>query len=337
MTAFSAWLFRRWTTGRSHAVRAPSLLLTLTVLGMSLAGSPPPATAHEASMAVMALREVGPGYYVGQWMLEPTDPSLKPIFPSHCEWALPELNCGQRGLSGRLSFEGLGSRQSAVMIRVLPRSGPPEAYTLTAAHPVVTLARDGEGGLTALLDLADTYVKLGIDHILRGVDHLLFVLGLIWLVRGRWMLVHTITAFTVAHSLSLAAATFGWVGVPERPLNATIALSIVFIGVEIVKLQRGQVGLSARYPWVVAFAFGLLHGLGFATALTTLGIPQSTLPLALLFFNLGVEIGQLAFVFVVLALMWAHRQVQATLPRWGTLLPAYAIGSVAAFWFLVRI
>lgn len=166
---------------------------------------------------------------------------------------------------------------------------------------------------------------------------MLFVLGLIWLVRDRWMLVRTITAFTVAHSLSLAAATFGWVGVPERPLNATIALSIVFVGVEIVKLQRGQVGLAARYPWVVAFAFGLLHGLGFATALTTLGIPQTTLPFALLFFNIGVEIGQLAFVFVVLALIWAHHRVEATLPRWGAVLPAYAIGSIAAFWFLVRV
>ena len=113
-------------------------------------------------------------------------------------------------------------------------------------------------------------------------------------------------------------------------------MSIVFVGVEIVKLQRGQVGLTARYPWVVAFAFGLLHGLGFATALTTLGIPQATLPIALLFFNVGVEIGQLAFVFVVLALIWAHRQAEATLPRWGAALPAYAIGSVAAFWFLAR-
>src|SRR5215471_4675292 len=156
--------------------------------------------------------------------------------------------------------------------------------------------------------------------------------GVIWRCGRGWMLVHTITAFTVGHSLSLAAATFGWVGVPERPLNAAIALSIVFVGVEIVKLQRGQIGLTARYPWVVAFAFGLLHGLGFATALTTLGIPQTTLPFALLFFNIGVELGQLAFVFVVLALMWAHRRMQATLPRWGDALPAYGIGSIAAFW-----
>jgi hypothetical protein len=199
------------------------------------------------------------------------------------------------------------------------------------------VSRDPGRDPAVWLDLADTYVNLGIDHILRGIDHLLFVLGLIWLVGRGWMLVHTITAFTVGHSLSLASATFGWVGVPERPLNAAIALSIVFVGVEIVKLQRGQVGLTARYPWVVAFAFGLLHGLGFATALTTLGIPQATLPIALLFFNVGVEIGQLLFVFVVLGLIWAHRQAEAVLPRWGAVLPAYAIGSVAAFWFLSRI
>jgi hypothetical protein len=208
---------------------------------------------------------------------------------------------------------------------------------VSAANPVVTVARDPGSDLTAWLDLANTYTNLGIDHILRGIDHLLFVLGLIWLVRGAWMLVHTITAFTIGHSLSLAAATFGWVGVPERPLNAAIALSIVFVGVEIVKLQRGHVGLTARFPWVVAFSFGLLHGLGFATALTSLGIPALVLPIALLFFNVGVEIGQIAFVLVVLALIWAHARVEATLPRWGETLPAYVIGSVASFWFLSRI
>jgi hypothetical protein len=316
--------------GGSHLLLALTLLLGALVM-------PPPAAAHEASMAVISLREIAPGRYIGQWSMPPTDQSLQPIFPSHCKWNAPELNCGERGFVGRLSFMGLGSKQSVATIRVLPREGPLQAYTVSAAHPVVTVARDPGRDLAAWLDLAETYVNLGIDHILRGVDHLLFVLGLIWLVRGSWMLVRTITAFTIGHSLSLAAATFGWVGVPERPLNAAIALSIVFVGVEIVKLQRGQVGLTARYPWVVAFAFGLLHGLGFATALTTLGIPQATLPFALLFFNVGVEIGQLAFVAVVLALIWAHRQAQATLPRWGAALPAYAIGSVAAFWFLARV
>jgi hypothetical protein len=313
------------------------MLLALAILLSALVMPARSASAHEASMAVMTLREIAPGRYIGQWTMPPTDQSLLPIFPPHCRWSAPELNCGERGFVGRLSFMGLGSKQSVATIRVLPRDGPLQAYTVSAAHPIVTVARDPGKDLAAWLDLADTYVNLGIDHILRGIDHLLFVLGLIWLVRGGWMLVRTITAFTIGHSLSLAAATFGWVGVPERPLNAAIALSIVVVGVEIVKLQRGQVGLTARFPWVVAFAFGLLHGLGFATALTTLGIPQATLPIALLFFNVGVEIGQLAFVAVVLALIWAHRQAQATLPRWGAALPAYAIGSVAAFWFLARV
>ena len=329
-------LLARWSAHDLNK-RLAAVPLAAVMLAVSLLGSVPPAAGHEASMAVMVLREFGTGRYVGQWTMPPADERLRPIFPEHCEWTPPELNCGERGLTGRLSFMGLGSKQSVAMIRVFPKDGAAQAYTVSVANPIVTVARDPGRDLNAWLELADTYVNLGIDHILRGIDHLLFVLGLIWLVRSPWMLVRTITAFTVAHSLSLAAATFGWVGVPERPLNAAIALSIVFVGVEIVKLQRGQIGLTARYPWIVAFGFGLLHGLGFATALTTLGIPPTALPIALLFFNIGVEIGQLAFVAVVLALMWAHRQMQATLPRWGAVLPAYAIGSVAAFWFLVRI
>ncbi|MEP9356901.1 HupE/UreJ family protein [Xanthobacter sp. KR7-65] len=309
----------------------------LGALLLVLCGLAQAARAHEATMAVLTLREIAPGRFIGQWTMPPTDPTLQPIFPPHCRWEAPELICGERGLVGRLSFMGLGSKQSVATIRVLPHDGPMEAYTVSAAKPFATAARNPGTDLVVWRELAETYVNLGIDHILRGIDHLLFVLGLIWLVRGGWKLVKTITAFTVGHSLSLAAATFGWVGVPERPLNAAIALSIVFVGVEIVKLQRGEEGLTARYPWTVAFAFGLLHGLGFASALTSLGIPQATLPIALLFFNVGVEIGQLMFVMVVLALLWAHRQAQALLPRWGAAIPAYVIGSVASFWFLTRI
>lgn len=318
------------------AARRRGLLALIALLGIWLMPAWP-ASAHEASMAAMTLQEIAPGRYLGQWTMPPTDPTLAPIFPSHCEWNAPELNCGPRGLAGRLSFMGLGSKQSVAMIRIIPKDGERQTYTVSVAHPVVTVARDPGTDITVWLDLAETYINLGIDHILRGIDHLLFVLGLIWLSRGGWSLVHTITAFTIGHSLSLAAATFGLVGVPERPLNAAIALSIIFVGVEIVKLQRGEIGLTARYPWIVAFAFGLLHGLGFATALTTIGISKTTLPIALLFFNVGVEIGQLAFVAVVLALIWAHRRTEASLPRWGHALPAYVIGSVAAFWFLVRI
>jgi hypothetical protein len=296
-----------------------------------------PLHAHEPSIAVMDLRQMGTvGHYLGEWTLPPVDETLKPIFPEQCTWMPPELDCGDLGLVGKISFEGLGSKQSATMIRVIPKEGPIQAYTLSAAHPVANLAREPGRDLGAWLELADTYTNLGVDHILLGIDHLMFVLGLIWLVRGVRMLVKTITSFTVAHSLSLAAATFGWVGVPEKPLNAAIALSIVFVGVEIVKLRRGEIGLTARQPWVVAFAFGLLHGLGFATALTNLGLPKAVLPFALLFFNVGVEIGQLAFVFVVLALIWSHRRVEAMLPRWAAAMPAYIIGSVATYWFLSR-
>jgi hypothetical protein len=296
-----------------------------------------PVTAHEPTIAVLELQDQGKGHYLGNWTLPPVDMNLKPIFPPQCNWTPPELNCGERGLVGRLSFEGLGSKQSATMIRVVSRSGEVQAYTVSAGNPFVTVATNPGTNLAVWLELANTYITLGIDHILLGIDHLLFVLGLIWLVRGRWMLVKTITSFTVAHSMSLAAATFGWVGVPTAPLNAAIALSIVFVGVEIVKLNRGEIGLTARYPWVVAFSFGLLHGLGFATALTTLGIPGATLPIALLFFNVGVEIGQLAFVMLVLCLTWAHRRAHATLPQWSASVPAYTIGTVATFWFLSRL
>jgi len=171
-----------------------------------------------------------------------------------------------------------------------------------------------------------------------GADHLLFVLGLIWIVRGGWRLAKTITAFTIGHSIALAAAAFGIIGIPERPLNACIALSIVFVAVEMVKELRGTGGLTAKYPWIVAGAFGVVHGIGFAGALAGLGLERRLLPPALLFFNVGVEIGQLAFVFLVLGLIWAHRRLNAVLPgRWASLVPAYAIGSVSAFWFIGRL
>lgn len=312
-----------------------ALSLLLVIAGVALPVIP--ARAHEATMAVITLREIAPGRFLGQWDMPPVDMMSQPIFPPHCTWSPPELDCGARGLVGVLSFQGLGANQSVATIRVEPHGGPMEVYTVTAAKPTTMAGRSPGLNLTVWQELADTYINLGIDHILRGIDHLLFVLGLIWLVKGGWKLVKTITAFTVGHSISLAAATFGLVGVAEKPLNAAIALSIVFVGVEIVKLQRGEEGLTVRYPWVVAFSFGLLHGLGFATALTNLGIPQVTLPIALLFFNVGVEIGQLLFVLLVLSLLWAHRQAQALLPRWGAAIPAYVIGSVASYWFLLRV
>jgi hypothetical protein len=226
---------------------------------------------------------------------------------------------------------------SAALIKIVPFNGEPRSYTLSAANPVVTLLGTDAPTLDTWIELARIYVNLGIDHILLGADHLLFVLGLIWIVDGGWRLVKTITAFTIGHSASLAATAFGLIGVPELPLNACIALSIVFVGVEIIKQQRGETGLTARYPWAVAFSFGLVHGIGFASALAGLGLERRLLPPALLFFNVGVEIGQIAFVLLVLALIAAHRRLGALLPRWGDALPAYAIGSVSMFWFFGRL
>lgn len=181
------------------------------------------------------------------------------------------------------------------------------------------------------------YGRLGVEHILFGFDHLLFVLGLILLVRDVRPLVRTITAFTLAHSITLGLATLGVVRVPPAPVEAVIALSIVFLAAELVRQGRGERGLAAERPWVVAFAFGLLHGLGFAGALSDIGLPPGDVPAALLLFNVGVEIGQLAFVVAALAFIRAARSLPASAWRRIEVIPPYAIGSIAAFWVLQRI
>jgi len=298
-----------------------------------------PAAAHEPSLGVLEFREVRPGSYVGGWTLEPTIGAARVQLhlPPQCRYQPPSLDCGTQGLVGRITIDNLGANMSAVLIRLVPMGGEPRSYTITTASPVVSILGTGTPTWQNWVEVGFTYVNIGIDHILLGVDHLLFVLGLIWIVQGGWRLAKTITAFTVGHSASLAAAAYGVLGVPERPLNACIALSIVFVGVEIVNLQRGKVGLTARYPWVVAFGFGLVHGIGFASALSALGIERSLLFPALLSFNVGVEIGQLAFVLLVVLLIWSHRRLGAVLQRGGQALPGYAIGTVAAFWFIGRI
>jgi hydrogenase/urease accessory protein HupE len=175
-----------------------------------------------------------------------------------------------------------------------------------------------------------------VQHILLGVDHLLFVLGLLLIVESRRMLVKTITAFTVAHSLTLAIATLGYASAPVLPLNAAIALSILFLGPEIVRARRGGTSLTIRHPWVVAFAFGLLHGFGFATGLRELGLPRGEIPLALLLFNVGVELGQLGFVALVILLERSFRTLEIAWPRPVRALPVYTVGILGAFWFLQR-
>ena len=186
-------------------------------------------------------------------------------------------------------------------------------------------------------EVTGTYVVEGIRHILFGSDHLLFVLGLLLIVGSGWMLVKTITAFTVAHSITLAVATLGYAEAPAPPLNVAIALSILFLGPEIVRVWRGETSFTIRHPWVVAFAFGLLHGFGFASGLTSMGLPKAEIPLALLLFNIGVELGQIAFVVLVVLLERAFRVLAIRWPRWVEALPGYAVGSLGAYWTIQRV
>jgi hypothetical protein len=306
----------------------------LVLLFVLLSGSTA-ALAHDTPIALLQLREIQPGTFIERWTYSSATNLETPtaLYPDHCRVETPKILCGEPGLQGEMTIERLGERYSAAVVRLSLLDGHKASFTLTAAQPSVNLAA---GGALPVSQIVAAYIPLGFEHIMLGIDHLLFVLGLMLLVSSRWMLVKTITAFTIAHSITLAAATFGWLGVPETAVNACIALSIVFVAVEVLKLRRGEPGWSARYPWAVAFGFGLLHGFGFAGALTGIGLPESVLPFALLFFNIGVEIGQLAFVLIVIGLQWSHRQLRAELPPWGETVAVYAMGAMATFWFLDR-
>jgi len=237
------------------------------------------------------------------------------------------------GLAGRtISFDGAAASRIDILVRVVRADGSEQLGRLLPGSDGFAVT-----ALPGRFEVVCTYTLLGIEHILTGFDHLLFVLALVMLVTGVRRLLATITAFTIAHSITLALATLGVIHVPGPPVEATIALSIVFVANEIIARQRGREGLAARQPWLVAFSFGLLHGLGFAGALAEVGLPANAIPLALLFFNVGVEIGQLLFVAAVLATTaLVHRLVRPS-PLWTTLLPAYAIGGLASYWVFERL
>jgi hydrogenase/urease accessory protein HupE len=237
------------------------------------------------------------------------------------------------GLNGReISIEGLKESSAEVLVRIESADGRAQVTRLLPSRPSFTVAL-----AAGTLAVAQTYALLGIEHILLGLDHLLFVFALLVIVRGGRRIVLTITAFTLAHSITLAAATFGWLSLPPPPVEAVIALSIAFLAREIVVGWRGHESLTARKPWLVAFVFGLLHGLGFAGALAEIGLPERAIPLALLCFNVGVEMGQLLFVTAVLGLAVALKR---WLVRWRPALkwlPPYAIGAVASYWLIARV
>jgi hydrogenase/urease accessory protein HupE len=237
------------------------------------------------------------------------------------------------GLVGQtIHVDGIQGGATDVIVRLERLDGTSQTERLLPERPqFVVTASAGTG------EVAWSYLRLGFEHILGGLDHLLFVLALLLIVRGNLRIFATITAFTVAHSLTLVAATLGVVQVPGPPVEAMIALSIVFVAAEVVRGLQGQPGLTARAPWLVAFSFGLLHGFGFAGALAEVGLPQNAIPVALLMFNVGVELGQLAFVVAVLAAVATLARLRISWPRWSHYAPAYAIGAVAMVWTIERV
>jgi hydrogenase/urease accessory protein HupE len=232
---------------------------------------------------------------------------------------------------GVIGIDGLQATMTDVLLRIQYLDGSTEIARLKPDQPSVTVA-----GAQTVWQVAWTYFVLGVDHILGGIDHLTFVLALILLIDNRWMLLKTVTAFTVAHSMTLAGAALGLISLPQLPVEAVIALSIAFVARELVLTRQGEPRLSARMPWLVAFAFGLLHGFGFAGALKETGLPQTDVPVALLTFNLGVEAGQLLFVAAVLVVMLGARRLLPAVAQ-ARRLVAYGIGTVAMFWLITRL
>ncbi|MEM8574483.1 MAG: HupE/UreJ family protein [Pseudomonadota bacterium] len=242
------------------------------------------------------------------------------------------VRCPEGLANQEVSIDGLPGTFTDVVVRVESEDGAIQATRLTPDSPSFTVA-----AAPTWLDTARTYFLLGVEHILLGIDHLLFVLALLLLVRDVWMLVKVITAFTVAHSITLALTALGWAQIPPAPVEAVIALSIMFVAAEILRQTGPETGFTKRAPWLVAFAFGLLHGLGFGGALKEIGLPQSDVPLALLTFNLGVEAGQLLFVFAVLGAGAVVRKLVSFERPWLRTAVGYGIGSLAAVWFVQRV
>ena len=331
------WVAHRMSQGASVCWRMTWRLASrwLAFLLLTLGGSA--VMAHEMSMAELDMREISTGQFIWNWGQsgtgEPIANDLRPVWPPGCVANAAELalKCPPAGMVGTLSVDGVGKRYSAALVRILWLDGPQRVYTLTTAQPRVYLyggADDSRGGR----DIAVAYSVLGVEHILSGIDHLLFVFGLLFLVGFNRRLVGTITAFTVAHSLTLASSVVGWLTLRPAPVEAAIALSIVLVASEAL---NPRATLARRVPALVAFVFGLVHGLGFAGALKDIGLPESHLPLALLTFNLGVEAGQLLAVGAAWGLTrWLGRFGWFQRARTPAL---YGIGALAAYWSWLRI
>lgn len=306
--------------------------------------------AHESRPAYLEVNETQSAVFDVLWRRPAIGDrvlSMQPVFPQHCEQAgqrarYPQpgamterwlVDCGAAGLVGyEIGIKGLQTTLTDVLVRVSFSDDVTHTQVLRPNLTSFTV----EGAPSKWAVSAD-YFRLGVEHILGGIDHLLFVLALLLIVDGTRRLIATITAFTIAHSLTLAAATLGWVHVPQQPVEAVIALSILFVAGEILHVQQGRPGVTRRWPWVVAFTFGLLHGFGFAGALTEVGLPQKEIPLALLTFNIGVEAGQILFVLAVIALLHVFKRFASRPVRWAMPAAAYGIGGMSAYWVIDRV
>ena len=305
--------------------------------------------AHEVRPAYLELRELQSGEFAVLWktpMRGDMRLALTPTFSGSISKVSPVSGRASGGaaiqswtirtsepLRGQvLGIEGLEATMTDALVRIEFADGTSWLQRLKPQQASATIPLS-----QSTASVAWEYLVLGVEHILLGIDHLLFVLALLLIVVGWKRLLGTVTAFTLAHSCTLAAATLGLVQVPGPPVEAVIALSIVFVAAEIIRGRHGRVGLTARAPWVVAFAFGLLHGFGFAGALDEVGLPQGHIPMALLFFNVGVEVGQLIFIAVVLGVTAFLRHLPRRLPRGFQLVPPYAIGSLGMFWVFERV
>lgn len=325
------------------------LIIFLVMLSGSLF-YPIVSVAHESQPATLELRQVAGDRYEVIWRA--------PIYfgrPHPARLQLPDkwkdvveptarllpdsqvfrrvVTIGDKGTEGNIiRFPGLERTTTDVFVRLNRLDGSTMTAVVRPTRPFAQLRGERTWYVTA-----GEYIALGFHHILQGVDHLLFVLGLLLMVKGRMVLLKTVTAFTVAHSITLGIATLGYASVPLPPLNAAIALSILFLGPEIVRSWRGETSLTIRYPWVVAFLFGLLHGFGFASGLSTTGMPKVEIPLALLFFNVGVELGQLGFVALTFILLRTLQKLEFCWPKWAEVVPGYMVGSLGVSWTIQRV
>jgi len=304
--------------------------------------------AHEIRPAYLQIVQTSETSYNVFWKVPSMGdgvPKISPVFPHF--FSMEILNSpnqipgsviysykisSEELLQGKiLTIDGLNKTLIDVLVNITYLNGEKVTFMLQPNKDSGVIP-----GKSSTYDVIKTYSKLGVEHILLGIDHLLFVLALIIITSGKWRILKTITAFTLAHSITLSLAALGYVNFPTPPVEAVIALSIVFLAVEIIKNLNGEKTLTSQKPWLVAFTFGLLHGFGFAGALANIGLPQQDIPWALAFFNVGVEIGQIAFVLVVLVFI-KLLSYKKNWPIFVKKIPAYAIGSMAAFWLIERV